>query len=82
LISEASFVIVPALAFDLDAGIAQSVERRTENPCVGGSIPSPGISNYNLRLPQLKHFRLKEKMVKQIFNTLKLSKRDLSFKLI
>jgi hypothetical protein len=29
--------------FDLDAGIAQSVERRTENPCVGGSIPSPGI---------------------------------------
>ena len=26
----------------LNAGIAQSVERRTENPCVGGSIPSPG----------------------------------------
>lgn len=25
------------------AGIAQSVERGTENPCVGGSIPSPGI---------------------------------------
>ncbi len=27
----------------MNAGIAQSVERRTENPCVGGSIPSPGI---------------------------------------
>ena len=26
------------------AGIAQSVERRTENPCVPGSIPGPGNS--------------------------------------
>ena len=25
------------------AGIAQSVEQRTENPRVGGSIPPPGI---------------------------------------
>ena len=24
------------------AGVAQSVEQGTENPCVGGSIPSPG----------------------------------------
>ena len=24
------------------AWVAQSVEQRTENPCVGGSIPSPG----------------------------------------
>jgi Phospholipid methyltransferase len=27
---------------ELVAGIAQSVERRTENPCVDGSIPPPG----------------------------------------
>ncbi len=26
-----------------NAGIAQSVERGTENPCVGGSTPPPGI---------------------------------------
>ena len=25
------------------AGVAQSVEQRTENPCVVGSIPTPGI---------------------------------------
>ena len=29
------------------AGIAQSVEQRTENPRVGGSIPSPGILFFN-----------------------------------
>ena len=28
------------LVIDLSAGIAQSVEQRTENPRVGGSIPS------------------------------------------
>ena len=27
------------------AGVAQSVEQRTENPRVGGSIPSPGTRN-------------------------------------
>src|SRR5687768_13443264 len=27
--------------FDFGGWIAQSVEQRTENPCVGGSIPSP-----------------------------------------
>jgi hypothetical protein len=28
-----------------DAGVAQSVEQRTENPCVDGSIPPPGTTN-------------------------------------
>jgi hypothetical protein len=28
------------------AQVAQSVEQRTENPRVGGSIPSLGTSNY------------------------------------
>jgi hypothetical protein len=27
------------------ARIAQSVEQRTENPCVAGSIPAPGTIN-------------------------------------
>ncbi len=27
-----------------DAEVAQSVEQRTENPCVAGSIPALGIS--------------------------------------
>ena len=67
--------------YDLDAGIAQSVERRTENPCVGGSIPSPGISNLQSSQQQLKHFRFKEKMVQQIFDSLELSNCDLSFQL-
>lgn len=34
---------------DLDeprAGVAQSVERRIENPRVGGSNPSPGTTNH------------------------------------
>ncbi len=32
------------------AGIAQSVEQGTENPCVGGSIPPPGtILNLTLK---------------------------------
>jgi hypothetical protein len=26
------------------AWVAQSVEQRTENPCVGGSIPPPGTT--------------------------------------
>ena len=26
------------------AGVAQSVEQRTENPCVDGSIPPPGTN--------------------------------------
>ena len=29
----------------LSAQVAQSVEQRIENPCVGGSIPSLGILN-------------------------------------
>ena len=29
----------------LDARVAQLVEQRTENPCVGGSIPSLGTTN-------------------------------------
>jgi hypothetical protein len=30
--------------FDNGGWIAQSVEQRTENPCVGGSIPSPATT--------------------------------------
>jgi hypothetical protein len=30
--------------FDFGGWIAQSVEQRTENPCVGGSIPSPATT--------------------------------------
>ncbi len=38
--------ILPSLkAF---AWVAQLVEQRTENPCVGGSIPSPGTTTSNL----------------------------------
>ena len=29
--------------FEFKAEVAQSVEQRTENPCVGGSIPPLGI---------------------------------------
>jgi phosphate-selective porin OprO/OprP len=49
LISSSPFVILfertkkKKIKNHSEAGIAQSVERRTENPCVGGSIPSPGI---------------------------------------
>ena len=36
----------PFMSYNLlnyfNARIAQSVEQRIENPCVGGSIPSPG----------------------------------------
>ena len=30
------------------AWVAQSVEQRTENPCVGGSIPSPGTTFHTI----------------------------------
>jgi hypothetical protein len=33
--------------FDIGGWIAQSVEQRTENPCVGGSIPSPATTSIN-----------------------------------
>ena len=36
------------------AGVAQSVEQRSEKPCVGGSIPSPGKLG---RMPGLKKVR-------------------------
>ena len=35
-----SFIVVPSLS----GQIAQSVEQRTENPCVAGSIPALAIS--------------------------------------
>jgi hypothetical protein len=38
-----SGIKLPALFYVfLSAGVAQSVEQRTENPCVDGSIPPPG----------------------------------------
>tara|TARA_B100000927_G_scaffold23034_1_gene17448 strand:+ start:221 stop:334 length:114 start_codon:yes stop_codon:yes gene_type:complete len=32
------------LILQLDGSVAQLVEQRTENPCVGGSIPSRATS--------------------------------------
>ena len=47
----------------LPAWVAQLVEQWIENPCVGGSIPSPGTSNHALLAPAtnrgfllLRHF--------------------------
>ncbi len=37
-----------------NAGVAQSVEQRTENPCVDGSIPPPGTT---AKPASDKHFR-------------------------
>ena len=34
------------------AGVAQLVEQRTENPRVGGSIPSPGTTQESHKVPQ------------------------------
>ena len=34
------------------AGVAQTVEQRTENPCVGGSIPPPGTARRRSKLPR------------------------------
>ena len=42
-----SFVsIICIQSSNLMAQIAQSVEQRTENPCVGGSIPPLGTTSY------------------------------------
>jgi hypothetical protein len=47
-----------------DGEVAQSVERGTENPCVGGSIPSLAISFFPKKLslsllaPELRIRRL------------------------
>src|SRR6266850_1078277 len=38
-----------------DAQVAQLVEQRTENPRVGGSIPSLGTTSNSLSYPQLPH---------------------------
>ena len=35
---------------NLLAGIAQSVEQRTENPGVGGSSPPPGIEVFRIKV--------------------------------
>jgi hypothetical protein len=40
LTSEVSLVNLLVHSFTLNGQVAQSVEQRTENPCVGGSIPS------------------------------------------
>lgn len=59
-----------------NATVAQSVERGTENPCVGGSIPSRG----NFIHPQeiIKHYRENTKLRKHEIEqkTLKLFFRD------
>ena len=42
-----SFVLIICIqSSNLIAQIAQSVEQRTENPCVGGSIPPLGTKIY------------------------------------
>jgi hypothetical protein len=33
-------IVFTFAALNKDGGVAQLVEQRTENPCVGGSIPS------------------------------------------
>jgi hypothetical protein len=38
--------------------VAQLVEQRTENPCVGGSIPSPATIPFK----ELRHFRKTREM--------------------
>ncbi len=40
--------------------VAQLVEQRTENPCVGGSIPS-GATLYNGMFNNVKHMTLRYK---------------------
>ena len=46
-----SFVsIICIQSSNLIAQIAQSVEQRTENPCVGGSIPPLGTIYFLMRL--------------------------------
>ena len=37
-------------AADLEAQVAQSVEQRTENPRVGGSIPPLGTINHTISI--------------------------------
>ena len=37
------------LILQLDGSVAQLVEQRTENPCVGGSIPSRATSYYEIQ---------------------------------
>ena len=45
-------------AENLVGWIAQSVEQRTENPCVGGSIPSPATTFKTLNKTRVfSHFR-------------------------
>jgi hypothetical protein len=40
--------------FEKDCGeVAQSVEQRTENPCVGGSIPSFTTPLFSKQVPDL-----------------------------
>ena len=46
-----SFVLIISIqSSNLIAQIAQSVEQRTENPCVGGSIPPLGTTTLLQRL--------------------------------
>ena len=39
------YIIFKCAKAHLNARLAQLVEQRTENPCVSGSIPEPGIKN-------------------------------------
>jgi hypothetical protein len=46
--------------------VAQSVEQRTENPCVGGSIPSRAIKKKSLQRQTLFFWKKTKAVVKQL----------------
>ena len=51
-------VLIAAVQLNVFAQIAQSVEQRTENPCVGGSIPPLGtISSDRLATLAVENLR-------------------------
>ena len=57
---EECFAILPPLGL-----VAQSVEQRIENPCVGGSIPPRATKNLNSPLVGLFFYR-DEKLPKEL----------------
>jgi hypothetical protein len=51
-----AYICNPLLRRSPDGAVAQSVEQRTENPCVGGSIP-PHTTYKSLIISKLSDFR-------------------------
>ena len=52
----------------MDGSVAQSVEQRTENPCVGGSIPPLATNHYLLMKPIKLNFRCGDKLLEGYIN--------------